>query len=322
MNRHGSLELIKHLVIVVGLTLFLLLAKTTIAAPQGSPWNETYFPNIELIDQDGKKLRFYDDLIKNKEVAINFIYTHCGDVCPLETASMSQVQKRLVDRVGKDIFFYSISVDPNRDTPQVLQAYAKRYKAGNGWRFLTGKKQDIILLRKKLGMYRESEEKNVKDHHTSIMIGNEALGIWIKRSPFDDPKALAWTLGYAIASDKTAYRSSRQTSYKTAQIRPKMSRGEDLFRFRCEACHSLGTQDGLGPGLFGVTAKRDKAWLVRWLKAPDKLLAEKDPLAVALYNRYNKVMMPNLRLSDLDIESVLDYMTSHDKDQAALALHR
>jgi protein SCO1/2 len=61
---------------------------------------------------------------------------------------------------------------------------------------------------------------------------------------------------------------------------------------------------------------------VRWLKAPDKLLAEKDPLAVALYYRYNKVMMPNLRLSDLDIESVLDYMTSHDKDQAALALHR
>ncbi len=310
MKKHGCLDDCKqHWLILVGLAAaMLLLTKVTVAAPKDSPWNETYFPNIELTDQDGKKLRFYDDMIKHKEVAINFIYTHCGDVCPLETANLSQVKKLLGDRIGQDIFFYSISIDPNRDTPHVLQTYAKRYKAGAGWRFLTGKKSDIILLRKKLGMYRQDEEKNAKDHSTSIMVGNENLGIWIKRSPFDEPKALAWILGYSIASNKKAYHSDTQISYKTAQIRPKMSRAEDLFRFRCAACHSLDNQDGLGPGLLGLTSRRDRAWLVRWLKTPDKLIAEKDPIAVDLYNRYNKVLMPNLKLSDNDAETLIDYL--------------
>ncbi|MFZ2168865.1 MAG: SCO family protein, partial [Methylococcaceae bacterium] len=76
------------------------------AAPKGSPWGEGYFPNIELINQDGKTVRFYDDLIKDKVVAINFIYTHCGDSCPVQTANLRQVYKLLADRMGKDIYFY------------------------------------------------------------------------------------------------------------------------------------------------------------------------------------------------------------------------
>ena len=111
------------------------------AAPKGSPWGADYFPNVELTDQDGKTVKFYDDLIKDKVVAINFIYTHCGDTCPAETASLRQVQKLLGDRVGKDIFFYSISIDPDHDTPKVLKEYADKFHAGPGWRFLTGKKR-------------------------------------------------------------------------------------------------------------------------------------------------------------------------------------
>ena len=86
-----------------------------------------------------------------------------------------------------------------------------------------------------------------------------------------------------------------------------MSRGEDLFRSRCDSCHSLGNEDGLGPGLQDVTKKRDRAWLTRWMKTPDQTLAEKDPIATELYNRYNKVPMPNLRLTDPDVEALINY---------------
>src|SRR6476469_3451728 len=94
-----------------------------------SHWGANYFPNVELTDQDGNKLKFYDDLLKDKIVAIELFYTHCLDTCPLETARLAQVQKVLGDRVGKDIFFYSLSIDPTRDTPEALKAYAQKYNA-------------------------------------------------------------------------------------------------------------------------------------------------------------------------------------------------
>jgi protein SCO1/2 len=104
---------------------------------------------VPLVTQDGKTVHFYDDLLKDKIVAIDLIYTHCVDSCPLETARLAQVQQLLGDRVGKDIFFYSISIDPKRDTPEVLKAYAEKYHAGPGWLFLTGKLADIELISKK-----------------------------------------------------------------------------------------------------------------------------------------------------------------------------
>jgi protein SCO1 len=283
------------------------------AAPKGSPWNGDYFTNVKLVDQDGKTVRFYDDLIKDKVVAINFIYTHCGDSCPLETANLSKVKKLLGDRVGKDIFFYSISIDPDHDTPKVLKAYSESFSTGSGWRFLSGKKADVTLIRKKLGLFRDSiEASKLSEHSTSFMVGNERTGQWMKRSPFDEPKTLAWILGYSLANIKPD-RNANQVNYSGATSLPKMSKGEDLFRFRCSACHSLGNEDGLGPGLLGVTQRRDKAWLARWIKTPDKLLAEKDPIAIELYNRYNKILMPNLRLNDSDVEALISYMESTSK---------
>lgn len=280
------------------------------SAPQGSPWDAAYFPNFELTDQDGQKHRFYDDLIKGKVVAINFIYTHCNDSCPAETASLKQVKTILGDRVGKDIFFYSISIDPDHDTPQVLKDYAAKFRVGQGWKFLTGKQQDVELLRKKLGLFREDiEVGKLSEHSTSIMIGNEATGQWIKRSPFDEPNVLARQLGYTLSNTKaTDY--TRLQSYKSAQQLTKMGKGEELFRFRCASCHSLGKQDGLGPGLQNVTSIRSKDWLSRWLKAPDELLKNKDPIALSLYNRYNKILMPNLKLTDSEIESLIRYLES------------
>jgi cytochrome oxidase Cu insertion factor (SCO1/SenC/PrrC family) len=105
-----------------------VLASTPVAADveSATPWGGDYFPNTLLTDQDGQQMRFFDDMIKGKVVVINFIFTTCSDSCPLETARLRQVQKLLGDRVGKDIFFYSISIDPLSDTPEVLKAYATR----------------------------------------------------------------------------------------------------------------------------------------------------------------------------------------------------
>src|SRR5215467_13370433 len=80
-------------------------------------WGPDYFPNVPLTTQDGDTVRFYDDLLKGKAVAINLMYTSCKDECPLETARLVQLQRVLGDRVGKDLFLYSISIDPRHDTP-------------------------------------------------------------------------------------------------------------------------------------------------------------------------------------------------------------
>src|SRR5688572_13588667 len=95
--------------------------------PAANPWGADYFPNVPLTTQDGKTVRFYDDLLKGKKVAINVIFTSCTDVCPLETANLAQLTKQLGDRVGRDVYFYSISIDPKRDTPEVLKAYAEKF---------------------------------------------------------------------------------------------------------------------------------------------------------------------------------------------------
>src|SRR4029077_3148619 len=113
--------------------------RTTRSAPvaDSNRKGAAYFSNVELITQDGKKVRFYDDLLKGKIVVIDLFYTQCLDSCPLETARLAQVQRMLGDRVGRDIYFYSISIDPWRDTPAQLKAYAEKYRIGPGWLFLT-----------------------------------------------------------------------------------------------------------------------------------------------------------------------------------------
>lgn len=297
------------------------LANASLAAPPGSPWGENYFPNIPLVTHEGKQVRFYQDLIKDKVVALNFIFTHCSDSCPMETANMRKIQHELGERVGKEVFLYSISINPQQDTPEVLKAYAEKFGAQSGWTFLTGNAEDIKLLRKKLGLYNADEEQgnNLQGHSISMMVGNEATGQWMKRSAFDEPKVLARVLGTFL---QTGHKSASQvstlagaSSYSKAQQLPHLSKGEQLFRSRCDSCHSLGTEDGIGPGLAGVTLKRDKAWLAQWIKAPDKLLKEQDPLAVALYQQYNQMIMPNFRLSDADVDALLEFMaTSNNPD--------
>jgi protein SCO1/2 len=292
---------------------FGLFVSSAQAAPKGSPWRSDYFPNVPLVTQHGETLRFYDDLLQDKVVVINFIFTSCNDVCPAETARLRQVQQELGGRVGRDVFFYSISIDPETDTPEVLKRYSETFEIGPGWLFLTGEAEDIALLQKKLGLF-IADLPDPEDHNVNLIVGNEATGRWMKRSPYDDPKILAEVIGSWLHNWKVSPTSVGR--YKDAPAFPKLSRGEYLFRTRCRSCHAMGAEGPLGPDLLGVTEKRERAWLLRWIQEPDKVLAEKDPIALELFERYGELPMPNLGLNDLDAAALVDYMASASRRAA------
>ena len=195
--------------------LFWVLTLINISIPNAiAGRGANHFPNVPLTTQDGKTVRFFDDLIKDKVVAINFIYTRCPDTCPLETAQLVRVQNILGDRLGKDVFFYSISIDPENDTPAVLKEYKQRFKAD--WTFLTGKKPDIIKLRRKLGLYVEEIQDGSNNHNVNMIIGNQATGRWMKRSPFENPHVLAETLGAWLTGWKAPPKEGKGNSYANA----------------------------------------------------------------------------------------------------------
>lgn len=270
-------------------------------------WGRDYFPNVPLITQAGKTVRFYDDLLKGKSVAVNVIYTRCRDRCPLETAKLSQVQRLLADRMGKDIFFYSISIDPEFDTPAVLREYAEKFRAGPGWLFLTGKREDITAVQKKLGLYSRTDASNPDGHLPSLMIGNEPAGQWMLNSAVDNPRLLAATIRNFLSDWKNKQMASAP-SYERARPIDRLGAGSYLFDTRCAACHTFGEGDGIGPDLAGVARARDRAWLEGFIKAPDTMLARNDPTATALFAKYKQVVMPNLRLGDGDVAALMKYI--------------
>jgi len=139
------------------------------------------FPNIRLQTQDGKTVHFYDDLVKDKVVTLNFFFSNCDEVCPLVTANLVKVQKLLANHVGRDIFMNSITLKPEEDTPAVLKKFMQKFNAKpEGWNFLTGKPADIELLRKSLGFtYPEPAiDKDKTQHIGNVRYGNEPLMLW------------------------------------------------------------------------------------------------------------------------------------------------
>jgi len=280
------------------------------ASSGGSPWRGEYFPNVELVTHEGKSVRFYDDLIKDRVVAINFIFTSCKDVCPGETARLRQVQQLLGERADQDVFMYSITIDPETDSPEVLARYREQFGIGPGWTFLTGSEEDIELLQRKLGLLIEDLD-DPDDHNINLVVGNEATGRWMKRSPYDNPHVLAGLLMDSLHNWKVP-RAGRR-SYASAEKLPLFTRGEYLFRTRCNACHTIGQGDGVGPDLIGIVEKRAPAWLTRWLIEPDVMIEEEDPIALQILAEYGDVRMPNLRLTELETASLIEYLRDESK---------
>ena len=158
------------------------------------------FPNVTLTTHQGKQVRFYDDLLKDKIVTINFMYTSCKDACPLTTAHLVKVQKLLGERVGRDVFMYSLTIDPKHDTPAVLKKFAEKFHTGPGWLFLTGKDDDLELLRVKLGFIDPDPEvdKNRANHIGTVEYGNEPLSLWGACPGLAHPEWIAKEISWVI----------------------------------------------------------------------------------------------------------------------------
>jgi len=131
-------------------------------------------PDLKLTDQNGKKVRLYTDLIKDKVVVLNFFFTSCVNVCLSQGFTLKTLKAQLGGRLGKEVFFISISKDPTRDTPARLKRWGNQFGATNGWSLLTGDEEGISKL--VLGL--TGEEAASGDHSPVLIIGNDRTGVW------------------------------------------------------------------------------------------------------------------------------------------------
>jgi protein SCO1/2 len=130
--------------------------------------------DLELVDQDGNTVRFVSDVIGDRIVVMDFVYTTCTTVCPVLSAVFGQVQDKLGDRLGNEVALVSVTVDPIRDTPKRLKAYAAKHKARDGWIWLTGPKTRVDDVLDGLGAY----SPNFEDHPAMVLVGDGRTGQW------------------------------------------------------------------------------------------------------------------------------------------------
>ena len=210
--------------------------------------------------------------------------------------------------MGRDVHFYSISLDPKNDTPAAMKKYMKTFDVGPGWTFLTGRPQDLALIQNKFGIKPVSAGM-LTAHDTRYVLGNESIARWLKRTPHDNPHVLAHILTSDLASPGMARDTTPRRSYAEATRIEGVTEGSKLFMTRCSACHTVGGGDSkLGPDLAGVVERRPRAWLHRWIKEPDRMLAEKDPAVMAMMASYRGLPMPNLKLSNAQVADLIGYL--------------
>jgi protein SCO1/2 len=142
--------------------------------------------DLSLVDQDGHEVKFVSDVIGDRIVVMDFVYTSCTTVCPVLSALFAQLQKRLGEELGREVALVSVSVDPTRDTPQRLKAYATMHQARPGWVWLTGPKRRMDEVLDGLGAY----SPNFADHPSMVLIGDGRSGEWTRLFGFPSPDRL------------------------------------------------------------------------------------------------------------------------------------
>jgi len=159
---------------------------------------QRYFPNLVLTSHEGRKLKFYDDMVKDKLVIFNMFYAKCEGICSPVTRNLVRVQKLLGDRVGKDIFMYSFTLKPKEDNVMALKHYAEMHKVQPGWLFLTGSPDDMETLRQKLGFTDPDPvlDKDTSNHIGVIKYGNEPLERWGGCPGMSTPEWIAETISW------------------------------------------------------------------------------------------------------------------------------
>jgi cytochrome oxidase Cu insertion factor (SCO1/SenC/PrrC family)/mono/diheme cytochrome c family protein len=276
---------------------------------QSNRWGAGYFPNVPVVTQDGKTLRFYDDVIKGRRVLISFIYTNCPDICPLTTARIAQLEDKMGDEVGRDILFISLTVDPVRDTPARMKEFAEAFGAGHGWLFLTGTPADIKLVNTKLG----DRSRTIDEHRNEIVLGNDATGQWMRNSVFGDLDKLIYDIHEMDPKWIAKVREPTADQVANTGLDLGNQPGVALFRRICAPCHTVGVGDRVGPDLRGVTERRDHAWLSSFIQRPDKARARRDPIAMSLVEKFPTVHMPALGVGPQDAADLISYLEAQNK---------
>jgi len=161
---------------------------SALAAPDEDARRKSYayrqgmLPNVPLVTHTGEEVRFYDDLVKDRTFLLNFFMVGCTEgKCPTANANLRKVQDMLGDRMGRDVFFYSVTLQPEQDTVPILKEYAEDiFEVKPGWLFLTGKQEDIDRLRRAQGFYDPDPERDadVTLHSSSARIGSDLLQRW------------------------------------------------------------------------------------------------------------------------------------------------
>ncbi len=162
---------------------------------------QRYFPNLELITQEGKKVKFYDDVLKDKIVILNMMYANCEGICPTITSNLKRVQALLNEQIRHDIFIYSLTIKPEEDTPEKLKEYAAMHGIKDKkWTFLTGKPEDMDMLRHSIGFAdpNPTVDKDKSKHSGMLRYGNEPLSIWGTCQGSGKPEWIAQEVGFAI----------------------------------------------------------------------------------------------------------------------------
>ncbi|HKS08816.1 MAG TPA: SCO family protein [Pyrinomonadaceae bacterium] len=132
------------------------------------------FPDLELRDQEGRKVRFYSDLIKDKVVVLSFFYTNCTFTCTMQGKTFSKLQTLLGERLGKSVFLITVSTDPAKDRPAELKTWAKRYNVQPGWTVVTGDEREMS----KLLIPFTGSPAGAEMHLPVTFIGNDKTGTW------------------------------------------------------------------------------------------------------------------------------------------------
>jgi protein SCO1 len=180
--------------------------------PTRSEEMKRYFPNVPLQTHEGRSVRFYDDLVKGRKVIINFTFTACTSTCPRTSANLARVQDILGDRIGRDIFLVSLTIDPETDTPEVLKKYAQTFEARPGWVFATGRREDIDSIRRRLGLY---DNPDITQHMGLLTFGNEPEGKWAAVPALDAPQRIVQAVLRRVDPFKYTEWPARATSAKT-----------------------------------------------------------------------------------------------------------
>jgi protein SCO1/2 len=157
-------------------------------------------PDVPVLTQDGRQVHFYSDLVKDKIVAMNFIFTTCTTICPPLGANFGKLQQLLGDKAGRDIYLISVSVDPVTDTPDRMKAWGEVFGAGPGWSLVTGQKGEVTKLLKALQVF----TPDINDHSPVVLVGGGADGTWTRAYGLAPPKELAAMLEKLETTDEGA----------------------------------------------------------------------------------------------------------------------